>query len=125
MTCAIAPDSCALWSAALRREGHGLRWGERQRKPDEHGEVGVKRDPLKTPGAQRGEAVFVLQPAELALDSRATPVEVTPPLRLARDERVQAARLDPDRGGLAFPGGAPCGPRVSRDPPSSALLALQ
>jgi hypothetical protein len=48
----------------------------------------------------------MLQPSELALDRAAAAIQVTEPLALALDERVQSGRLDPDRTGLIFPGRA-------------------
>src|SRR5215211_3004323 len=48
----------------------------------------------------------MLQPSELALDGRAAPIELLPAQRRARDQRVQAARLDPDRCGFALAGRA-------------------
>jgi hypothetical protein len=65
----------------------------------------MERDPFKPTDAKPCQAVFVVQPSELALDSPAATVELPEPLRLARDERVQAGRLDPDARGLAPPVG--------------------
>ena len=71
-------------------------------EPREHHEVGVKPDALDAPNAERSEAVVVLQAAELALDGGAASVELAPPERLARDQRVQAVSLDPPARGLAL-----------------------
>lgn len=90
----------------LRRKRYGSRSGERLAEPGEHDEVGVQDDALQATYTQRGEAVVVLQPAELALNSGAAPVEVAPPLRLARNERIAAAGLHPHGGGLALAGWA-------------------
>lgn len=79
----------------LGRERNGPRPTERLREPREHRQVGVKRDPFQATDAERRELVLVLQPAELALDSATASVEVAPPLRLTRDERVQPVGLDP------------------------------
>jgi hypothetical protein len=38
----------------------------------------------------------MLQAPELSFDRGTAPIQVTPPVRLARDERVQARRLPPD-----------------------------
>jgi len=87
----------------LSGEGNGPRSRESLRQPSQHREVGVKRDPLKTPNPDRSQPVLMLQASKLALGSRAATVEVAPPLRLAWDERVQAVSLDPPRLGGALP----------------------
>src|SRR5947208_1416478 len=88
--------------ARLRRERHSPRPTERLRQPSEHCQVGVECDPLKTADAKRRKPVLILEPAELPLDGCAATVEAAPPLRLTRDQRVEAARLDPPARGLAL-----------------------
>lgn len=66
----------------------------------------MERDPVAPAQAQRRQAVLVLQSSERALDGTAPTIEVTPPLQVARDERVAPVSLDPDRGGLALSGRA-------------------
>src|SRR5207247_3076607 len=51
-------------------------------------------------------SVIVLQAAKLALHRRTPTIQLPPPLRLARDQRSQPGRLDPDRVGRALAGGA-------------------
>jgi hypothetical protein len=70
--------------------------GECAGEPREDAEVGVKLYALKATDAERCEAVFMLESAELALDGSAAMVEVAEPLRPARDERVTTVSLDPD-----------------------------
>src|SRR5205085_11191840 len=48
------------------------------------------------------QAVLVLQAAERALHGSASSVEVAPALRLARNQRVEARRLAPNRSGSAL-----------------------
>lgn len=80
----------------LSRERYCSRTGERGREPGEHGEVGVERDLREPTDAKQGEGVLVLQAAKLALNGGASSVEVAPPFRLTRDERVEPVGLDPD-----------------------------
>ena len=56
----------------------------------------MESDPLQSTDAERGKPVLMLQAPELPFHSGASPVEVAPALRLARDERVQTVGLDPD-----------------------------
>jgi len=77
--------STARITASLRRERNGPRTTERLRESREHRQVGVKRDLLQSPDAKWGEAVVVLQPPKLALDSSAAPVQILEPLSVARD----------------------------------------
>jgi len=58
----------------------------------------VEPDALDAANANRGEAEVVLQPAELALDRAASPVQVAKPRRAPRDERAAAIGLQPHRG---------------------------
>lgn len=60
----------------------------------------MKCDPLKATHAERGEAVFVLQATERALDGSSATVEVAEPLAFTRDQRVKPRCLPPHRGGL-------------------------
>ena len=92
--------------AELRRERSRSHSTERLREPGEHHEVSVELDSFKPSNAERREPIFLFEPAELALASGASPVEVAPPLRLARDQRVQPVGLDPDGRGLAASGQA-------------------
>ena len=66
----------------------------------------MQLDAVEAADAKRREGVVVLQAAELALNRGAAPVEITPPLRLAGNERMQSRRLPPETLGLAVPGGA-------------------
>src|SRR4051794_11450101 len=66
----------------------------------------MERHALKTTNAKRREPVLVLQPPEVALDSATAPVEVAPPLRLARDQRVTPVGLKPYALGLTLAGRA-------------------
>ena len=66
----------------------------------------MKRDPLKTANPDRSQPVLMLQPSELPLHRSAAPIQVTPPLRLTRDERVKPGSLDPPRLRSALPGRA-------------------
>jgi hypothetical protein len=50
-----------LIQGAYAASGIARRWTERLRKPSQHAEVGVKRDPLDAAKTERYEAVFVLQ----------------------------------------------------------------
>lgn len=56
----------------------------------EHREVGVEPNSLQAAHPERGEAVVVLQPSELALDGGAGPVEVAEALSVALDAREEA-----------------------------------
>jgi hypothetical protein len=96
--------SGSLIVKTLSGEWYGSRSTESGGKRREHAEVSVKLDALKTTGAERLQAVLVLEPPEGALNCAASPVEVVPPLRLAGDERVQAAGLDPLGHGSALAG---------------------
>jgi hypothetical protein len=68
------------------------RSANRLTESSEHHEVGVKAHPLQAPNAERSKPVVVLQPAELALDSRPTSVEVTEALAVSRDACAAALR---------------------------------
>jgi hypothetical protein len=76
---------------SLSREREFPRAAERLREPREHGEVGVKLDALKATDAKRGEAVVVLEPAELAFHGGAVPVETFELVRVASDAGEQPA----------------------------------
>ncbi len=93
----LAQDKAELEAldAALRGEGNGSRAGELTGELGEDRQVRVQPDPIQTTDAERGERPLVLQPPELALDGGAAPVELAVAGRLARDQRVQAARPDP------------------------------
>ena len=54
----------------------------------------MKLDATQATNAERGEAILMLEAAELALDGGTATVDL-PWLRLARNERVQAVGLDP------------------------------
>ena len=56
----------------------------------------MKRDPLKTADAERGQSEPMLEYPELSFHGRAAPVQTAPTHRLARDERVAAVGLEPD-----------------------------
>src|SRR4051794_23779653 len=58
----------------------------------------------RVPGRAAARAPTVLDAAELALDRAAPRVDAAEARRLTRDQRVQAVRLDPPRGGGAFAG---------------------
>src|SRR5437763_11693403 len=90
----------------LYRERYGSRSGERGGEAGEDAEVGVKLNLREPTDAERLQAPLVLEPAELPLHRSASSVEVAPPLRLARDQRVQAVGLDPAGSGLALAGSA-------------------
>src|SRR4051794_3032143 len=62
----------------------------RQGEAGKHREIGVKLHTLQAAHAQGAESVFVLQAAELALDSGAAAIEVAEPLRVSRDVREQS-----------------------------------
>ncbi len=62
----------------LRGERNGSRSAECLRESREHHEVGVESHSLNATNAKRGEAVVVLQPAELALHGGAATVEALP-----------------------------------------------
>jgi hypothetical protein len=66
----------------------------------------VKLNPRQPTNAQRGQAVLMLEPSELPLHSSAATVEITPPLRLTRDQRIAPIGFEPDGLGLALPGRA-------------------
>jgi hypothetical protein len=94
----------------LRREENGSRSGERAGEPREDSEIGVERDPLDTAHAERAKSPLVLQASELALDAPASAVQAAPPLRGARDKRMETVGLDPaGRGRAMARGAAPLG----------------
>lgn len=64
----------------------------------------MESDALNATDAQRCQRPFVFEPSEFALDCATPSVHLLPPLRLARDQRVEAVGGDPCRGGLALPG---------------------
>jgi hypothetical protein len=66
----------------------------------------VKLDALDAADAERAESPLVLQAAELALDGGASAVQVAEPLGVARDQRMQPGRLDPDGCRFALAGRA-------------------
>ncbi len=75
----------------------------------------MERDPIQTTDAERGERPLVLQAPELALDSSAALVELPPPGRLARHERVEAVGgYPPARGRALARGAAPLRPATLR-----------
>ena len=92
-----------LFVKTLSGEWYGSRSTESGGKRRDHAEVSVKSDACKTTDAKRLQAALVLEPTEGALDCAASTVEVAPPLRLARDEGMQAACRDPlgERSALA------------------------
>ena len=102
----LTPAPVLRKGRGLRREWNGSRSGKRGGEAGEHDEVGVERDPLQAAHAERSEAVVVLQAPELALDGGAATVEIAPPLRLARNERVLAVGPDLLRLRLTLAGGA-------------------
>jgi len=65
----------------------------------------VECNPGKATGAKWGEAVFGLEPAELALDGSASTVELLPSLRLTGDERVGRSVFTQTDLGLHSPDG--------------------
>jgi hypothetical protein len=77
----------------LSRDRCGSRSGESLRQPREHRQVGVEPDAHHASDAKRCESGLMLEPSELALDSRTATIEIAEPLAASRDERV-AARLD-------------------------------
>ena len=58
--------------------------------------VGVKLDALQPANAERREAVLMLEPSKLPLDSSASTVKLAPSFCLARDERVEPVGFTPD-----------------------------
>jgi hypothetical protein len=81
---------------------------------------------IQSANAEGSQSPFMLQAAELALDSGATTVQGGEARRVARIIRNNALGLDPDGGGLALAGrAAPLGrlPLVvgSREPPQLYL----
>src|SRR3712207_2191639 len=79
---AIAPSTAtkgSLSADGLSREWYGSRPRKSAREPGEDCEVRVKLHALQAAHSQRGERPAVLQVAELALDGRATGVELSPP----------------------------------------------
>src|SRR5206468_1087387 len=80
------------------------RSGKCLRERGEDAEVGVQLHAVKPSHTERGQAAFVLQASEGTLDRGTASVKVTPPLRLTRDQRVQARRLAPQGLGLALTG---------------------
>jgi hypothetical protein len=69
-----------LTSCRLCRERYRPRSRERHAEAGEHGQVGVKRDPLDATDTEGSQPVTVLQAPELSFDGSAAPVEVFPPL---------------------------------------------
>ncbi len=101
-----------LTVARIRAASLGGEWyrpcsGERLAEPGEHCEVGVNPHTIDAASAQRGEAVFVLEPAELALHGGAAPVETLPLVRSVGDrgqrDRATLAQAD-DRNDSALDG---------------------
>ena len=92
--------------AVLGREWNGARSRECPRKRGEDAEVGVKRHVLDAAHTKRRESGLVLKPTKRTLYAAALPIQVAPPLRLTRDQRVQPGHLDPDARGLALTGRA-------------------
>src|SRR5439155_7498398 len=84
----------------------------------------MERDRLKSTSPERRQSVLVLQPSELTLDGGSATVEVTPALRLARNQRMEPRCFPPDRLGLALTGGAAPLRRLPGGPPSEARPAL-
>src|SRR5215218_7578690 len=85
----------------------------------------MEPDPVKSAYAQRQERPFVLETAELALNSPTPSVELARARRVARDERVQTVGFDPRRSGLALPGrAAPLRRAASVIGPSERPLAV-
>src|SRR5437879_5574825 len=68
-----------------------------------HRQIGVEHHALDPSHPKRSKPVFVLEPAELALDGGPTTAEVAPALRLAGKERVPPVSLEPHRLRLANP----------------------
>ena len=66
----------------------------------------MKPHALDPARSQRRERPFVLEPAERALDGRATTVEPLPSQGVSRDQGMQPFGLDRDGRGSAFPGWA-------------------
>ncbi len=62
---------------------------ERLPQPREHGQISMKRHPLKTAHMERRESVFPLETPETPFHSAPTLVEVAPSLAVARDQRQQ------------------------------------
>jgi len=82
---------------SLSGERHDSHASECLRQPRQHREVSVKLNASESANAKRCQPVLMLQPAELALDSSTTPVQIAPALRVARDERMKPGSLDPPR----------------------------
>jgi hypothetical protein len=89
------PDVALSEERGLLRERDGSGSCKRHSKRGENAEIGVKLHLRQPAYSERGQASLVFEPTETALDSAATTVEVAPALRLAWNERVQAADLDP------------------------------
>jgi hypothetical protein len=53
----------------------------------------MERNTIQPPDTNGSQAVLLLQLSKLTLDGCTAPVQVAPPIRLARDERVKAGRL--------------------------------
>lgn len=103
---------------------------ERLPETGKHHEVGVERNALKPTRPKWGEAVVVLQAAELALHRGTSPVQVTESLRLSRDRRGAAAlRRVPSRNGRNGQGvrrrARPRRVRDARLPPGDPAPRLQ
>src|SRR4051812_1021893 len=78
------------------------RLSERARQLVEDRQVGVQLHAIQPTDAEWRERPLVLEASKLALNGRAATVELLEPLRLARDQRVQTAGLDPHGRGLAL-----------------------
>lgn len=66
----------------------------------------MKLDTSQPTNAERGQSEPMLEYAELSFHGRAAPVEIAPPLGVARDERLHAGGLDPSGLRSALPAGA-------------------
>ena len=83
----------------------------------------MKRDPLDSANVEREQGPLMLSTTKGVLHRRAVGVQPSPPLRLARDQRVEPVGLHPSTGGLALAGrAAPLGRAALRvrpgEPPS-------
>ncbi len=88
--------------AALGREGNGSGVGQGRGEPGKDHQIDVQRHALDPAHPQRKKRPLVLQAPELPLYGTTAAVQGLPPLRLARDQRVQPVGLDPyaPRGAL-------------------------
>src|SRR5437763_16872991 len=89
-----------------RCERNDSRPTEGLREPRQHRQVSVERDLRESPSAKRRQPVLVLESAELALHSGATPVEALPLVgavwdAVERDRAGLAERDDGDAAALA------------------------